>query len=157
MKINVNSKCKYMKRLTTFDVWIHTGRLFMVQIQSGRQQQRIQIQVDFADGVVGRVGVVVHQPNLKRFVLQLGILHLQKRIQFGSPDDTKAVSSEGHKAHLRGTLSSGTREKVNIRNGLPGGRKAALRFSLFTKLGKNGFHYVGINPEPLIAVVQIIS
>lgn len=41
------------------------------------QQQWIQIDVNFAYGIVGRVSVVVHQSNLQRLVLQLGVFHLE--------------------------------------------------------------------------------
>lgn len=41
------------------------------------QAQGIQADVHLADGIVGRVRVVVHQPDLKWLVLQLCIVHLE--------------------------------------------------------------------------------
>lgn len=54
------------------------------------EQQRAQIQVDFADLVVGRISIVVHDSNLKALVLQLFVGYLQLE-PFGIPDRRKRV------------------------------------------------------------------
>lgn len=43
------------------------------------QAQGIQTDVHLANGIVGGVRVVVHQPDLKRLVLQLCIVHLETK------------------------------------------------------------------------------
>lgn len=42
-----------------------------------RQQQWIQTDIHFADGIVGRISVMIHDSNLQRLILQIGIVHLR--------------------------------------------------------------------------------
>ena len=45
-------------------------RIFFDRRRIGRPEQRVQVDVNFSDGVVGRVRVVVHDPNCQRLVLK---------------------------------------------------------------------------------------
>ena len=44
------------------------------------QKKGIEVNVDLADGVIRTVGVVVHDPDLQRLILELEVVHLK-------PDD----------------------------------------------------------------------
>ncbi len=60
------------------------------------QQQRVEVDVHLAHGVVGAVGVVVHDPDLERLVLQLQVVrHLE------AEDLAVPHGVEGLSAHLR--------------------------------------------------------
>lgn len=42
-----------------------------------RQQQRVQTDIHFANGIVGRISVMIHDSNLQRLILQISIVHLR--------------------------------------------------------------------------------
>ena len=44
--------------------------IFLDRRRIGRPEQRVQVDVNLSDGVVGRVRVVVHDPNSQRLILR---------------------------------------------------------------------------------------
>ena len=60
------------------------------------QEQGIEIDVDLANGIVGRVGVVVHDPDVQGLVLEVGVVgHLEAK-PLGVPDRVQGLPT-----HLR--------------------------------------------------------
>lgn len=60
-----------------------------------RQQQRIQANVYFANGIIGRIGVVVHNSDLQWFILQISIVNLQQ-----NKKEKKLIHRDHHVSHL---------------------------------------------------------
>ena len=56
------------------------------------QKKGIEVNVDLADGVIRTVGVVVHDPDLQRLILELEVVHLEPN---GKDDDPLTPDMDG--------------------------------------------------------------